>query len=181
MMGHTHRLSGDGAGLAVAPTIGLGWAGTPLFATTTAGYALLPDLDHPGTYAAHFAGPITRLMSRALRALSARVYQATKGPRDEYVSGTHRHLSHTLLFALAMGTLAAVGSWLSPLWGTVPVILVGTLLSVRALRDWMWLGLVPALLPVLVPASGTLSPGTSPHQVPVVPTAVPVESPPLVP
>lgn len=136
-MGRTHALTGWCAGLAVAPLVGVGsLAQTVVFAATTAGYALLPDLDHPGARASKLLGPFTGLLSRMLRWCSKRLYAVTKGPRDEDVSGGHRHLSHTVLFAVVFGVAAACGAGASP-WVAVGVVLLGVLLAEDALGDWL--------------------------------------------
>lgn len=144
-MGRSHATSGWCAGLLVAPLIGLNLSSSLLFAVVTAGYALLPDLDHPKAYASRLLGPVSGLLCRGLRSLSAMAYRATRGPQDEDSTGTHRHLSHTLPFAVSLGLLTAVGTWLSPLWGPVTVLAAGTLLAVAALGDWVLLTVVPAV------------------------------------
>lgn len=89
MMGRTHALTGLVAGLTVAPAIGADSPHTAVvFATVTAGFALLPDLDHPGASASRLLGPITGALSWLLRTASAAVYGLTKGPRDEQGPGT---------------------------------------------------------------------------------------------
>lgn len=138
MMGRTHALSGWCAGLAAASVIGMGALHEAvLFATTTAGFALLPDLDHHRARASHLLGPFTRSLSWLLRKTSGLVYQATKGPRDERCSGTHRHLSHTVFFATVLGLLAAFGSTAGGVYGAGGVVLFGLLLAVDALGTWM--------------------------------------------
>ena len=60
MMGRTHALTGWCAGLVVAPLTGVdSIAQAVVFASTTAGFALLPDLDHPGARASKLLGPLT--------------------------------------------------------------------------------------------------------------------------
>lgn len=137
-MGRTHALTGWCAGLAVAPLLEVETvAQAVVVATVTAGAALLPDLDHPGARASRLLGPVTGLLSRGLRAGSAALYRATKGPRDENVTGTHRHGTHTLVFAVLAGTGTAVGTALGGRWGVLGVLVVGTLLAVDALGDWL--------------------------------------------
>ncbi|MFI5614726.1 metal-dependent hydrolase [Amycolatopsis sp. NPDC051903] len=129
-MGRTHALTGALAGLLVGRLIGLspavgsepGFTGTLAacaalgpFAAVTAGYALVPDLDHRSSSATRLLGPLTRVLSRGLRAASRWLYARTKGPLDE-PGGEHRHLTHTLVFAVALGgicagTTAAWGPW----------------------------------------------------------------------
>src|SRR3982074_759810 len=100
MMGRTHALTGWCAGLALAPVAGAGTgyqAGG--FGATTPGFPLAPRLDHRGARASRLLGPLTGLISWLLRRVSAALYALTKGPRDEKVTGTHRHMSHTALVA----------------------------------------------------------------------------------
>jgi hypothetical protein len=140
MMGRTHALTGWCGGLAVAPLVGVA-TGAPqvVFAATTAGFALLPDLDHPGATATRLLGWFTRAVSWLLRKSSARLYAATKGPRDERCTGTHRHLSHTVLFALALGGAAAVGAAAGGPWAVLAVVMLGLLLAAAVLGDWVLL------------------------------------------
>lgn len=103
MMARTHALSGAVAalGLAVplAGTLHLGPSTIALGAVTAAGAALLPDLDHPSATAARTFGPITRILSKAVAA----------------VSGGHRHATHSLLGIAAITAVAAAataaGGW----------------------------------------------------------------------
>lgn len=145
MLGRSHALSGWCVGLAVAPLLGVNQpASAVLFAATTAGWALAPDLDHPGSTASRWLGPVTGWVSRGLRALSAIVYEGTRGPRDCRSAGTHRHLTHTLAFAVVVGTVTAVGTVVSPWWGVLCPLAVGTLLAARSLGDWVLVaGTVP--------------------------------------
>ncbi|WP_216214024.1 metal-dependent hydrolase [Amycolatopsis aidingensis] len=138
MMGRTHALTGWCAGLAVAPLAGAGsLAQAVVFAATTAGFALLPDLDHPGARASKLLGPVTGALSWLLRKASGALYSVTKGPRDENGKGTHRHLSHTVLFAAALGGLTALGTETGGGWAVAGVVLFGLLLAEDALGDWL--------------------------------------------
>ncbi|ASR38309.1 hypothetical protein BAY61_28600 [Prauserella marina] len=138
MMGRTHALTGWCAGLAVAPFAGITTLAQALvFAATTAGFALLPDLDHPGARASKLLGPVTGGLSWLLRKASSGFYQLTKGPRDENKTGSHRHLSHTLLFAVALGALTAWGTEAGGPWAVVGVVVFGLLLAEDALGDWL--------------------------------------------
>ena len=153
MMGRTHALTGWCAGLVVAPMVGAGTvAQAMVFATTTAGFALLPDLDHPGARASRLLGPLTRMLSWMLRRTSAAVYALTKGPRDEKRTGTHRHLSHTVLFALGLGSLAASGTAAGGPWAVAGITVFALLLAENALGDWMLLVIVGGITWWLVEA-----------------------------
>jgi hypothetical protein len=140
-MGRSHATSGVLVGLLAGEAIGLRTFSELLpFAVTVAGYALLPDLDHPGSTATRLLGPLTRTVSWLLRRSSAAIYTVTKGPRDEHSTGTHRHLSHTALFALALGGLAAaVTTWAGP-WGVAAVLTLGVLLAIAQVGTFALLG-----------------------------------------
>lgn len=146
-MGRSHAASGVLAGVVVAPYLDqTTLTGVLLVATVTAGWALVPDLDHRSSTASRVFGPITRLVSWLLRGASRHVYAWTKGPRDEPCKGDHRHLSHTAVFAAVMGLGAA---WLTATygrWAVVAVALFGVILATEALGDWI-------VLPPLVAGS----------------------------
>jgi membrane-bound metal-dependent hydrolase YbcI (DUF457 family) len=138
MMGSSHAATGLLVGLATAPILGL--TSTPevlLYAATTAGYALAPDLDHPGARASRILGPVTGWLSYGLRCLSAWTYAKTAGPQDERCNGTHRHLTHTVAFAVVLGLLVALGSWRVGPWFVLGTVLFGVLLADNALGDWL--------------------------------------------
>jgi membrane-bound metal-dependent hydrolase YbcI (DUF457 family) len=138
MMGRTHALTGWCAGLALAPVVGAGTVHQAVvFGATTAGFALLPDLDHPGASASRLLGPLTGLLSWILRRTSAALYALTKGPRDEKVTGQHRHMSHTVLFALGLGAATAAGTRAGGPWAVAGVVIFGLLLGAAALGDWL--------------------------------------------
>ncbi|NOL38750.1 metal-dependent hydrolase [Kribbella sandramycini] len=143
-MGRSHALSGWVAGLAVAPLVGLtSVAEVVPFAAATAGYALVPDLDHPGASASRFLGPLTGLISAVVRRFSGALYSLTKGPRDEDGTGRHRHASHTLVAAIGLGFLAAsLGD--RGKWAVLAVALAGLLLAVHVLGDWLLAAVVGA-------------------------------------
>ncbi len=138
MMGRTHALTGWCAGLGVAQFVGAtSIEQAVLFAVTTSGFALLPDLDHPHARASKLLGPISRVVSWLLRHASAAIYAVTKGPRDERKKGTHRHLSHTVLFAVGLGFAASVGTEAGGPYAVAGVAVLGLLLAQDALGDWM--------------------------------------------
>lgn len=150
MMGRTHALTGWCAGLAAAPMLRLTDLDQMIpFAAVVSGFALLPDLDHPNARASKLFGPITGVLSRVLRRISAAVYQLTKGPRDEKVTGKHRHLSHTVLFAAGLGTLTAMGTTAGGPYAVAGVLLLGLVLAANALGPW-------PLIAALVATGGSL-------------------------
>lgn len=135
MMGRTHALTGVVAGLAVAPLVGVTRpAAVGVFAAVCAGWALVPDLDHPSSSASRLLGPVTRALSAGLRIGTGAFYRLTKGPRDE--AGTHRTVTHTALFAAIVGALIGWGGALTP-WVPLAVALFGVLLAADRLGDWL--------------------------------------------
>lgn len=157
-MGRSHALSGWCAGLVVAPLIGLtSVAEVVPFAAATAGYALVPDLDHPGARASRLLGPVTRIVSGAVRAFSGLLYRITKGPRDEKSTGRHRHATHTLAAAVGLGFLAA-GAGSSGKWAVLAVALTGLLLAADVLGDWI---ITIVLGAAMWSVTGAVIPGTT--------------------
>lgn len=159
MMGRSHAASGWCVGLLMAPLLG---ASSPaqslLVAATVAGWSLAPDLDHPGAVATRWGGWLTAWLSRGLRALSAAAFEATRTPRDRDAAGTHRHLSHTLVFAGTVGGGTAVGTAVSPWWAVLVPVAAGTLLASRSLGRWVLAaGTVPVVWGLLADGD-TLSP-----------------------
>lgn len=153
MMGRTHALTGAVAGLAVAPLAGLDTLGhTAAFTVVTAGWALVPDLDHPKSSATRLLGPVTRVLSLGLRTATGAFYRATKGPKDE--AGEHRTVTHCGLFAILVGLLLGWLGTVSP-WTTVGVAAFGLLLAADRLGGW----LLPVALGGLLLWLGT---GTTP-------------------
>jgi hypothetical protein len=137
-MGGTHVASALAVGVAVAPLLGQHTpVGVMLVAVVVGGWALVPDLDHPSSTASRVFGPVTRLVSWLLRAVSRSVYAWTKGPRDEPCKGEHRHLSHTAVFAAALGygTRWLTGTY--GRWAVAGVVLFGVILATEALGDWI--------------------------------------------
>lgn len=167
MMGRTHALTGWCAGLALAPAIGATTIHqATVFAAATAGFALLPDLDHPNARASRLLGPATAALSWLLRRASAATYQLTKGPRDERRPGTHRHLTHTVAFAAVLGILTAAGTKAGGPWAVAGITVLALLLAEAALGDWLlaisggaiiwWIGSTPHGLAELAPLGGWL-------------------------
>jgi membrane-bound metal-dependent hydrolase YbcI (DUF457 family) len=135
----------------MAPLVGLTSVAEAVpFAAATAGYALLPDLDHPCASASRLLGPITEIVSSAVRAFSGLLYAITKGPRDEDSTGRHRHATHTLVAAVLLGILAASAGASGGRWAVLAVALTGLVLAADVLGDWVLaLGIGAAAWPIL--------------------------------
>ncbi|WP_084215822.1 metal-dependent hydrolase [Pseudonocardia spinosispora] len=152
MMGVSHAVSGAAAGLLIttvaAPSVGVASPRDAfVFAAVAAGYALLPDLDHPSSTATRRFSWASVLACYLIRPLSAVVFRMTATSRDSG-RGTHRGLTHTAVFAagLGVGANAAVARWGTPaLW---LLLFIGVALAIKGLD-----ALVPGP-PSLVIAAG---------------------------
>jgi membrane-bound metal-dependent hydrolase YbcI (DUF457 family) len=130
VLGHSHSTSGALAWGAAAAAAPLTWwadllghqqltvADIVLGAFTTAGAALLPDLDHPDGTIAHFLGPISHTFCRFV----------------EWISGGHRHATHSFFFValVTAGTWAGAHYWGRPFVLAMMYVLFS--LAVRALH-----------------------------------------------
>ena len=130
MLGHSHSTSGAlawGAAAAAAPVTWwttalshqhLTIADIVLGTFTTAGAALLPDLDHPDGTIAHFLGPVSHQFCRLV----------------EKVSGGHRHATHSFFFValVTAGTWAGAHYW--GRWFVLAMMYILFSLAVRALH-----------------------------------------------
>lgn len=165
VLGHSHSTSGALAWAAAAAWIPA--AVWPAHLNTqdilmgtfiTAGSALLPDFDHPDGTIAHFLGPISHMFCRFV----------------EWISGGHRHATHSLLFVAGVtaGTWAGVHYLGRPF--TLGLVYILLSLAIRALHlcppgkgihSWgvvlllavggtflmdRWIGSSPSWLPVAV-------------------------------
>lgn len=125
VLGHSHSTSGALAWAAAAAWVPAATWPTHLQVRdvmlgtfVTAGSALLPDLDHPDGTIAHFLGPISHNFCRFV----------------EWISGGHRHATHSLLFVAAVtyGTWAG-GHYLGRPF-TLGLVYVLLCLAIRALH-----------------------------------------------
>lgn len=162
MMGRTHALSGA-AGWLVG-CAGLTAAGHPAparvvvaGAVISAGWALVPDLDHPRSTASISLGPVTGVLSWVTAALSRWVSRVTCRCCDGDADG-HRALTHTALFALVMGVLLGVAGWRFGAAAGVPVVAVSAALAARGLltprRRRGWLGIMVVTVAVGAATAG---------------------------
>jgi len=120
-MGRTHALSGAVLWLAAVPALTrTEWLGSHALslssnqviagAVVAAGAGLLPDIDHPNGRIAGTLGPVTRVLCRWV----------------SRASGGHRHATHSLAFAVAMGALMGLlASHVRYGWWAALFILVG--------------------------------------------------------
>ncbi|WP_101833051.1 metal-dependent hydrolase [Frankia canadensis] len=120
-MGRTHALSGAVLWLAAVPALSREqWWGSHALslsssqviagAVVAAGAGLLPDIDHPSGRIARTLGPVTRTMCRWV----------------SRAAGGHRHATHSLMFALAMGlAMGQLATHVRYGWWAALFVLVG--------------------------------------------------------
>lgn len=123
MMGRTHAASGALAWAAVcatAPLFGIrpGWPAVLAGLVSTAGAALLPDLDHPEATIAHTFGPVTRAAAEFVHR----------------ISGGHRHATHSLAFAALAAALVWPAVLLGRGWIAWPALFVLCAFAARAVH-----------------------------------------------
>ena len=127
MMGKSHALSGSVGWLAGCAALNAaGHPPRPLpvvaGAIVSAGFALLPDIDHPGSTVARTLGPLTRTVSRIVSGLSAGFGRATCDHCDRRPGqGGHRLVTHTIPFAVAVTALWALAGHV---WGAIASVVV---------------------------------------------------------
>lgn len=102
MMGRTHLVSAGPVGLGYAALIGAPLLLVPFIVLMALIGVVVPDLDCKGSIASKSIPLVSDFASWFLRNLSRVTYVATKGPRDEPYEGTHRHLTHTVVFAVGV-------------------------------------------------------------------------------
>lgn len=103
--GHAATGAAGGAMLGLVPGVINSNADLLIAIVGCAGFALLPDIDHPKATAAQTFGWPSKIIARLVEKLCSWIYISTKTVRDQQRHGGHRTLTHTLLFALTMGAL----------------------------------------------------------------------------
>lgn len=131
MLGHSHATSGALAWSAAAAALPLTLITYPAMQSgsmgavdlvmgtfLTAGAALLPDADHPNGTISHVLGPVSHYACRLI----------------SWISGGHRHGTHSLLFVVAV----TYGTWAGEHWigrnFTLALVFFLLALAVRALN-----------------------------------------------
>jgi membrane-bound metal-dependent hydrolase YbcI (DUF457 family) len=154
MMGTSHALSGAVGWLGgCAAATALGHQPRPLSvavgAVVSAGFALLPDIDHPGSTVARTLGPLTRAVSRIVSGLAAGFGRATCDHCSRRPGqGGHRLITHTVPFALAVLGLVALAGHLWGVRGSLAVVGFAVWLATHTgLRTSTRAEIVDALIP----------------------------------
>ena len=158
MLGRDHALLGGLGYLTVAPMIlhSPTWPNLGVGCVTSAAFALLPDIDEPGSTVSRKLGPISRSVSHLISA----------------VAGGHRQATHSFLFAALVG----VATWFALFSPTAMAILVAAsfllvfrMLLPAILRHVPFVGLAGLALTggsaywahhLVDPAAGTMAPSS---------------------
>lgn len=113
MMGRTHSVTGVVVGLGYGSLVGAPLLVLPLIVLAALVGVMVPDFDHPRSTISRSIPVVTDIISWVLRHLSRMVYAVTKGSRDEDWSGSHRHLTHTCVFAfgVSVGLCLLLTQW----------------------------------------------------------------------
>ncbi|AXI78812.1 metal-dependent hydrolase [Peterkaempfera bronchialis] len=125
MMGHSHAVSGAMLYAASAPflpplllDIHLQPSDILMGTVLCAGAALLPDLDHHDGTIANFLGPLSKLLCRLVA----------------WISGGHRHATHSFLFVALMSAGTWAGISYAGRWFTLGMTFFLLALAIRALH-----------------------------------------------
>lgn len=152
MMGRTHALSGGAgwlAGCAALTVVGHAPSAstTMVGALVSAGFALLPDVDHPSSTIARTLGPVTRLVASGVAAGAGRLRVASCGHCAARPGrGGHRAVTHTALFAATLGVLASLAGWLAGGRAGLVVVWLAVGLAARAMLNRRQRGTLGAVL-----------------------------------
>ncbi|MFD3523602.1 metal-dependent hydrolase [Streptomyces sp. NPDC058653] len=138
MMGPAHSLSGAAAWLGVGAAAAaadrtMPWPVLVAGALICAGAALAPDLDHKSATISRAFGPVSKAMCGIVDKMSFAVYKATKKPADARRTGGHRTLTHTWLWAVAIGGGASAIAILGGRWAVLALLFIHMVLAVEGL------------------------------------------------
>lgn len=143
MMGTGHATSGALVwGIGCAAATGLGHRPS-LFtaavgALVCAGWALAPDIDHPGSTVARCGGWVTRILAVGFGSFGALVHARTKTQADRPDLDGHRTLSHTAVWALFSGLVVVAAQLLWPHWTMAVVVFMAVHVGLIALLPGRW-------------------------------------------
>jgi membrane-bound metal-dependent hydrolase YbcI (DUF457 family) len=115
MLGRDHALLGAVGFLAIAPALvpGMTWEEIGVGTVTSAAFALLPDIDEPGSTVSRKLGLISQTLSGGIRS----------------VAGGHREATHSLFFAAIVGVLCYFANGHD--WAMAIIIGAGFMLALR--------------------------------------------------
>lgn len=138
MMGPAHSLSGAAAWLgagAVASALDhpMPWPVLVAGALICSGAALAPDLDQKSATISRAFGPLSRALCGLIDKLSTAVFNATRGRGERRRSGGHRTLTHTWVWAVAVGAGFSALAVTGGRWAVLGILFVHMVLAVEGL------------------------------------------------
>lgn len=148
-MGQSHAVSGVAGwvalcaagslvGVDVEPSTVLVGAGV------SAGFALAPDIDHPGSTIARSLGPVTRVIARTVSYVADKVQDWTCLCCKDPDTVAHRALTHTAAGALATGALVALAGARLGRPAALVIVALAVALAVRGVVPTKWRGTLGA-------------------------------------
>lgn len=117
MLGRSHALSGavgwiGGCALFAQAGHQPSWTTVVVGGLVSAGFALLPDLDHPGSTVARTLGPVTKALAWVVAFSAAAARKSSCGHcAGDQDRGGHRAATHTTLGALVAGLTVSACAW----------------------------------------------------------------------
>ena len=144
MLGKSHALSGAVGWVAGSSLLAMAGHAPPgsvvlLGAVVSTGFALLPDVDHPGSTVSRTLGPITGLLSAGVAGGAAALRRSScahcAGIADR---GGHRAVTHTAVFAVTLGLIVAVLGWVFGTAAISAVVGFGAWLAAHTALSSKW-------------------------------------------
>lgn len=150
------------------PSLALVAIGTPV----CAGWAIVPDIDHPNSTISRSMGPISQGVAALTAGGSRLIHEATRTRWDRIDRDGHRTVTHTLLAAVMFGLVVGLAGWLGGPWVAALLVFwpanlgISATLKSRRRREW-WFGrtvrLKKSIVDAAVLAAGALllTPGSA--------------------
>lgn len=150
------------------PSLALVAIGTPV----CAGWAIVPDIDHPNSTISRSLGPVSRGVAELAAGSSRLIHEATRTQWDRPDEDGHRTVTHTLIGALVFGAVVGLAGWLGGPWVAALLVFwpahlgISATLKSRRRRQW-WFGRTVRLpksvvdAAVLAAGAAILTPGSA--------------------
>ena len=133
MMALQHAKTGIVLGAGVADLVHSGFLVGAVLILLTTGAALLPDLDMPRSTAARAFGPLSRVTAQGIGRVGVALYTATATRYDRPCRDGHRAITHTVVFAVALGAGVAALDAVGGRWALLGTVFVLSSLAVRGI------------------------------------------------
>lgn len=110
LMGALAWLAGAGAAAELAG--GADWPILVIGTPVCAGWAIIPDIDHPGSKVARSVGPASQGVAELVAFTGRLLHQWTRTTWDRVDEDGHRTITHTFLGAAVFGLAVTLAGWL---------------------------------------------------------------------